>query len=223
MNFFANANLCSSNLDIHETNHSYKFVEKNLMDNKISLESKQRIILNARGVKYEVILQSLNKYSNSRLGKLFNLLTNGVPNEKNILNICDDFNLDKNEFYFNKDPFILNMILNLYSNNHQKMHLSFDYTCPKYLLNELAYWGTEELVESCCLISLENKNDQVDCEIDKEVKIKNDIEIKYDFGRFLPELREKLFNYMENPLDSNIGKVFYRFRFFCITLIMILF
>ena len=62
-------------------------------------------------------------------------------NYEEIANLCDRYSDDLNEFYFNRDPYILNMILNYYQT--QKLHLNYN-QCMLFIKSELIYWGIEE-------------------------------------------------------------------------------
>jgi hypothetical protein len=179
----------------------------------------QKIVLNARGLKYEVYLNSFNSYPNSRLGKLQALLTRPYkqPNHSELMQICDDYDMKKYEFYFNRDPNILNLILNLYTidsttNELAKFHFG-DNVCYRYLFEQLFYWGFNyaefsNLIDQCCLIRLEKERDLINEELEKEKIVLKDLDFEHDFGmRCLPNLRRKLFDYMEKP-DSFIGKTY---------------
>ena len=179
----------------------------------------QKVILNARGIRYEIYLNTFKSYPNSRLGKLQNLLTRPYkqPNHAELLQICDDYDLNKYEFYFNRDPNVLNLILNLYTidsttNEQAKFHLG-DNICYKYLFEQLFYWGFNyaelpNLIDKCCMIHLEKERDVFNEELEKEKIVLKDLDIEYDFGkRFFPKLRRTLFDYMEKP-DSIIGKAY---------------
>lgn len=182
----------------------------------------KRIILNARGFKYDVVLNDFDKLPNSRLGKLkvfvdnykLDLDANGNINnihENNkllsLLNeICDDYDFNLNEFYFNRDPYVLNLILNYLSNDRLHIDKSI---CPYLLRDELNYWHVDEyLVDSCCLNKYFNKRDEVANQILNEEKILYEFNHKDDFGNlFMPRLREKIWNIVENSRTCLAGKV----------------
>jgi hypothetical protein len=175
----------------------------------------KRIVLSLRGFKYEVNASIFSKYPNSRLGKLNVLLmSNGDSDEQargEFSELCDHFDLKSNEFFFNKDPFVFNSILDLYNQDQElddsKMHVN-DGVCFDYLSGQLSYWGFEELenvIASCCLIPLIERQAHVEEEIHTEEDLKRIIEFKPDFQykMCLPKLREKLYDYMEtaHPMD----------------------
>jgi hypothetical protein len=176
------------------------------------INKKRRIILNVRGVKYDVLLSILIKYPKSRLGRLSNLLlSNQKPAQQDLNQLCDDYNLSENEFYFNRDPSILNMILN-YCSGHDmgyKIHVN-ENVCFKYLNEQLSYWGIdyESSVDKCCKINISTRREFLIQELEREEAIIRSLEFRYDFGnRLFSRLREKLFNYIEKPMESTTGIV----------------
>ena len=203
---------------IHMNNSVYpinNYIEGGFfLKNEKTIKESRRITLNARGIKYDCLLNTFNKYPTSRFGKLFNLLSlnsNQANIHNDLINLCDDYDLNKMEFYFNKDPFILNMILNLFENdNENRLHLN-ENTCYSYLNEQLNYWliDYELTICKCCKMHLSMKTDLIETELRKEELLLEQIEFRHDFGkRFYPHLREKLFNYMEKPNESIIGKIY---------------
>ncbi len=164
------------------------------------------IIINSRGIKYEVILETLNKYLNTRLGKLYVEIKN--KNYEEIANLCDRYNDDLNEFYFNRDPYVLNMILNYYQT--EKFHLNYN-QCVLFVKSELIYWGIEEyLLESCCQTFFSDKLEDLTEIIQLEnqiIETKNHLD---DFGKCLfPKLRENIWNLFNEPKSSNYAKLLF--------------
>jgi hypothetical protein len=195
-------------------------IQQNLDDDsildeiKLKLESSdKKITINLRGFKFELFVKSFSKHPTSRLAKLSIMIlnSNGKPfNRDDLLELCDYYELDKMEFYFNKDPFILNKILNLYTENYQKIHVE-EGVCINYLNTELDYWGFEnkfqDIIDKCCQVHLYNRKCFIDGEIEKEEKLIKQVEFKHEFKYFFPKLREKLFNYVEYSNNSIIGRV----------------
>lgn len=148
--------------------------------------SQQTILINVRGFKYEVLLDSFANHPNSRLGKLRMAIKKQNPNELSLL--CDRFDRDLNEYYFNRDPFVLNMILNFYVTKRLHMNQT---DCVGFLKDELDYWQIEDNdFNSCCQVFYHNKMQNFE-EISKieqsALKAFNQID---DFGEhFFPELR----------------------------------
>jgi hypothetical protein len=168
----------------------------------------KRIILNIRGIKYDVPLNNLNRFPNSRLSDLKFKLDNLEYDVNELNNICDDVDLDKMEFYFNRDPFIFNSILNYCVNG--KLHIDTN-LCVILFSDELNYWRIDEdLISNCCEWSYNDKKDDVQNDIEAEKKLITKITHKESFNNFiLPGLREKIWFVMEKPSSSIWAKVIY--------------
>ena len=120
--------------------------------------NKQTIFLNVRGFKYEVLLDSLGNHPNTRLGKL--RIAIKKQNSIEISLLCDKFNSDLNEFYFDRDPFVLNMILNFYLTN--KLHMN-QTDCVSFLKDELNYWQIDEYDFClCCRVAYLKKAEHLE-------------------------------------------------------------
>jgi hypothetical protein len=152
---------------------------------------KKRIILNARGVKFEVLKDNLKKLPNSRLGKLEKIIDTYIKDNHKLdetffpeiaLNgICDDYDLNLYEFYFDKDPFILNTVLNYYS--YGKFHIDQN-TCAFYLNEELKYWGLDKhLANDCCFFKFHRGLSEIREDLDKQKKIIDEYLFKEYFGK----------------------------------------
>ena len=169
------------------------------------------IILNVRGIKYEVNLEKFSKFPNTRLGMLRDQLRH--HNLKGISNLCDTFDIDLQQFYFDRDPYVLNKILGLYLNG--KLHLNTTTECGSFIESELKYWMIElDHIETCCRFILSEKLEETN-EIEKiSLKIIEKLNQKNDFGDgSIAELRENLWLILENPKSSKYAKVFFSLLF----------
>ena len=153
----------------------------------------KRITINARGFKFDVLLDNLKKLPTTRLGKLENYIDSYINNNNDNINdenkspklclkdICDDYDLNLNEFYFDKDPFILNTVLNCYSNGN--FHIDKN-ICPFYINEELKYWGLDKhLVNDCCFYRFQTCKSELKDELKQQKKIIDDYLFKEDFGK----------------------------------------
>ena len=162
-------------------------------------KTKETIILNARGIKYEVLLDSLEMFPNSRLGRLrYHIL------EKQLIHIgqiCDKFNADLTEFYFNRDPFILNMFLNSYQTG--ELHISQNY-CSLFMREEMDYWQLDEAkLEPCCLVHLHKRLEENQEVLEIKETLINGPNLRENFGNaFYPQLREKIWYFFDKPKSS---------------------
>jgi hypothetical protein len=168
-------------------------------------ESLQIIVLNIRGLKYEVILDRLEKCCKSRLYKLRNAII--FNNKIEIRKLCDRFNDDLTEFYFNRDPFILNQILNFYETD--TLHLNHS-ECATFIQDELNYWGIDEnLLEDCCKSTFYEKLEQIEQTIERETHMRSKFNFKEDFGTgYIADLREKIWDLFDDPHSSVWAKVY---------------
>jgi hypothetical protein len=186
----------------------------NYSSNFITSTRKKRIILNIRGVKFDIIFETLKKIPNNRLDRLRKLIE--ISNQKNLtindelLQICDDYNLVQNEYYFNRDPIIFNQILNYYATDN--LHID-DSNCLSLYTNELTYWMIDDiLIDKCCEWKYLGLKHDIRNEISKRQKLLDGYlltqrKISFD-NFFLPQLRKNIWYMLENPSDSLNARVF---------------
>lgn len=163
----------------------------------------QKVRLNARGYIFEIPLESFQKYpKDSRLGKLVNFDEMTV---EEILECCDKYNSEKTEFYFNRSPYVLNMVLDYFVSG--KLHNSNTTMCQVYLEKELSYWmiDTNDM-KRCCHVEYENNYNSRNEEIIFEKKVLKEIS-KASSQLEKSETRRKLWAIIENPNSSNVARV----------------
>ena len=175
----------------------------------------QKVILNLRGSKFEVALASLgDKLPKSRLGRLKICLE---TNKIDYLNgICDDFDLERNEFYFNVDPSVFHMILNYF--NGEKIHYDRN-VCANYFHKQIEFWGLDEFdcFDECCQYNFFENFESIRSDLNKRENIIQKHEFKHDFSFGLfPKILEKLWLTIEYPKSSKYAIVREKFCFlFC--------
>lgn len=176
------------------------------LNRNTNLEDWKLIILNARSIKYEVKINLFEKYPTTRLGQLRNHIIN--KNEIEIAKLCDNYTSDLSEFYFNKDPYILNMLLNYYQ--MEKMHLNRT-ECVSFICEELNYWQINEIsFKSCCQIVYQDKLEDISELIEMENSLLKKIRHNDNFGQCgFPRLRQSLWTLFENPNSSIYAKVLF--------------
>ncbi|GCB72474.1 delayed-rectifier potassium channel regulatory subunit KCNS1 [Scyliorhinus torazame] len=103
----------------------------------------QAINVNVGGLKRRLSSSTLSKFPNTRLGQLLK-----CDSEESILRICDDYDVSKKEFYFDRHPGLFPYVLNFYQTG--KLHL-MDELCVFSFSQEIEYWGINEFfLDSCC-------------------------------------------------------------------------
>ena len=102
-----------------------------------------KMIVNVGGVRHEILWATIEKFPNTRLGRLQECRT-----EDAILSYCDYYSYDDNEYFFDKNPRIFNAVISCYRTG--KLHIPDDF-CLTELVTELRYWGFDEsLLDMCC-------------------------------------------------------------------------
>ena len=183
------------NSESDKSNHSDKSVDS------FTMTSNQRVILNVGGFNHEVLRKTLDKIPNSRLGRLIH-----AENKEELLGLCDDFNMDKSEYFFDRDPTLFNFIVNYYRIG--KLHLNDD-ICPIALSIELDYWDIDEpIMDLCCEEKLFKKQKDIDhstemyLKIEKEEKSNMMEEIRATSNKYR-KLKHKVWNMVDTPFEAH--------------------
>lgn len=136
--------------------------------------NKRKITINALGTKFEITQQKLERYGDqSRLGKL---CAYESLDQKQISQLCDGFDPSVPEFFFDRDPEVLKIILNYAITG--EIHFNSN-ICELFLEKEFLYWMLDwKKVKRCCKTVFEEKLNEkkdwigVDQNIVKESKLK---------------------------------------------------
>lgn len=171
--------------------------------------------LNVGGFKQKVPCMTLQRFPNTRLGRL--LL---CSSESSILELCDDYSVTEGEFYFDRNPRFFRYVLNFYHTG--KIHL-MEELCVFSFSQELEYWGIKELyLDSCCSNKFqEQKDGERDHDWDRneddplqesfESSFEDLSELEKDVARFegtwCAEKRKLVWLCLENPGHSLLAKV----------------
>lgn len=171
-------------------------------DQVSAADLKTEIMINVGGIKYLLPWSTLDEFPLTRLSKL-----KFCSSYEEIIQLCDDYDEDTHEFFFDRNPNAFGMIVSFLAAG--KLMLLRD-MCALSFQEELRYWGIEESnLENCCFRKLFQKLQEL-AEIRKEEELRRSKEAacvldeKTKFGQFMNRLRDMV----ENPQSGLPGKVF---------------
>ena len=165
-----------------------------------TVESK-RLVVNVGGDKYEVLWKTLGKLPKTRLGRLLK-----CRSHEQLMNLCDDYDLNYMEFYFDRQSKTFSTILNYYRTG--KLHLQED-ACILSFSEDLKYWGIEDIhLESCCQHSYIQRKEMISDEMRKDAEsLAESNEEEPVRQGFYHELQRKVWDLLEKPQTSFAARV----------------
>ncbi|XP_028854306.1 potassium voltage-gated channel subfamily S member 2 [Denticeps clupeoides] len=99
--------------------------------------------INVGGLKQTLCSSTLRKFPGTRLGRLL-----ACESEEAILQVCDDYDVQQKEFYFDRNPGLFPYVLHFYQTG--KLHI-MEELCVFSFCQEIEYWGINEFfLDSCC-------------------------------------------------------------------------
>ncbi|CAF2541144.1 unnamed protein product [Rotaria sp. Silwood2] len=175
-----------------------------------NINNNRKVILNVGGVRHEVLWRTLSRLPNTRLGRLAKLrqtalsTTRLMPHDE-IIRLCDDYDLSKEEYFFDRHPRTFSSIINFYRTG--KLHLVDD-LCVISFNDDLNYWGIDEYyLELCCQNRYHQKKDHVLEEMKKEADLLK-VEKEESIGeRCCGNFRRKIWDLFEHPHTSKAARI----------------
>ncbi|KAM7383847.1 hypothetical protein PAMA_011287 [Pampus argenteus] len=110
-------------------------------------------IINVGGIKYRIPWSTLDEFPLTRLGKL-----RSCSNEAEIMDVCDDYDGSRNEYFFDRSPSAFRTIVTFLAAGKLRLLREM---CALSFQEELLYWGVEENnLDWCCLRKLRLRQEE---------------------------------------------------------------
>ncbi|XP_067885130.1 potassium voltage-gated channel subfamily V member 2 [Heterodontus francisci] len=160
--------------------------------------------INVGGKMFEITYIAAARFPKTRIGKL---ATYTDSNRK--LDLCDDYSVKNNEYFFDRDPEIFHHIFNFYRTGVLWIKNEL---CPRNFIEEIHYWGIRiKNTNRCCRISFEERQDELNEQLKIQRQLQAELEVEEDEEHFRDLIcghqRRTIWNLMEKPFSSVIAKM----------------
>ncbi|XP_061589479.1 potassium voltage-gated channel subfamily V member 2 isoform X1 [Cololabis saira] len=160
--------------------------------------------INVGGMVYLLPYRLAARYPTTRIGRLAT-----YTDHSRKLDLCDDYVVHSNEFFFDRDPKIFHSVFNFYRTGVLCIK---DELCPHNFLEEIHYWGVRiKYSQRCCRISFEERQDELNEQLKVQKELLEELELEeneavYDHMAF-GLTRRRIWNLMEKPFSSITAKL----------------
>ncbi|XP_064197346.1 potassium voltage-gated channel subfamily V member 2 [Anguilla rostrata] len=163
------------------------------------------ININVGGKLFRIPTRMAVRHPHTRIGKLA-LCTDPARRQQ----LCDDYSVHTNEFFFDRDPTFFHYISHFY---RSKVLWVMDGLCPVNFEEEMAFWGLRMRdMQRCCRILFEEKVDELRDQLKVERELMAEIDPQHNEEgfktMFLGGLRKAVWDLIENPYSSPTAKAF---------------
>ncbi|XP_061102934.1 potassium voltage-gated channel subfamily V member 2-like [Conger conger] len=160
--------------------------------------------INVGGKVYQISSREAARYPKTRIGRLA-IYTD--HNRK--LDLCDDYTVQNNEYFFDRDPDIFHNIFNFYRTG---MLWIKDELCPRNFLEEINYWGVRiKSTQRCCRIAFEERHDELNDQLKVQQELREEVEKEENDELFdvmaMGQVRRAIWHLMEKPFSSVKAKL----------------
>ncbi|XP_060934072.1 potassium voltage-gated channel subfamily V member 2 [Limanda limanda] len=159
--------------------------------------------INVGGTVYHLPYRLAARYPTTRIGRLAT-----CSDHSRKLDLCDDFIVQSNEFFFDRDPKVFHNIFSFYRTGVLWIK---DELCPRSFLEEINYWGVRiKNSQRCCRISFEERQDEQSEQLKIQKQLMAEVEVERE--EFFHEMafgstRRRIWDLMEKPFSSVTAKL----------------
>ncbi|XP_060947641.1 potassium voltage-gated channel subfamily F member 1-like [Limanda limanda] len=122
------------------------------------------VAVNIGGVKQVLHGDVLSRYPDTRLAELLDC---SLKSPEEISSLCDDYDPDTGEFYFDRDPEAFKCVIELYY--YGEIHMKRG-ICPICFMKEMEFWKIDsDFLDECCTWHLQEVEDEL-AEIAEKVR-----------------------------------------------------